>query len=58
MKKTAYLTPDIWEIETDTEDLLAYSVKGEDLTVDTTPDTPTGDIEDDNRSRGFDLWSE
>ena len=57
MKKTAYLTPDIWEIETDTEDLLAYSVKGEGLTVDTSEDVISEEY-DDNRSRGFEPWSE
>ena len=50
------MTPVIWEIDMDTEDLLTFSVKGEDLKVDTSED----DIYDssDNRSREFDPWSE
>ena len=56
MKKTAYLTPDIREMDMDAEELLAYSVNGESLVIATTEDN----INDgnDNRSRGFDLWDE
>ncbi len=55
MKKTAYLTPDILVIAMKPQELLAYSVSGEDLRVDKNED----DIDDgiDNRSRRYDPWA-
>jgi len=55
MKKTAYLTPDILVIAMKPHELLAYSVNGEGLKVDSTVDNPNDDI--DNRSRRYDAWA-
>lgn len=55
MKKTAYLIPEIWVTGMEADELLAYSVNGEGLKVDSTVDDSNDGI--DNRSRRYDAWA-